>query len=591
MAKGTQSYAQKIRASADTGASVDVPLRTSQKILARITDGIYRQPASALRELISNAYDADAKTVTITTDAPRFAEISVKDDGIGISPESLEYLIEHIGGSAKRTEDGTSLQLASDDPDFSPKGRQFIGKMGIGLFAVAQFTRHFLIMTKCRGDAFRTIADITLSKRPEDGMSEGEIQSGEARIWTEPASNLRSQGTGVKLLELLPRTRAELCSMDRWGRIDFEIAEDGVAQTPKPVFHIGRMDAEDATQLSVQPTLPWESRDDAEIRFGKLVSAVRKLAKTDSELVDLDAVCDNYLQMLWTLSLACPLDYVETHPFDLPKDRSTLFFTLENKVRGQAHDLKLRAGETPRQSLGLQSPRRPANDKFEITIDGVKISRPIVFTRQSKTQNAIKTPLMFIGKCREEFAGKPVTLSGGPLEFEAYLFWTPKVLPTQHQGVMLRVGNAAGSLFDRTFMGYQVSEQTRLRQITAEIFVSEGLDGAINLDRETYNFAHPHYQFLVKWLHSAIRQLTNRNKAIGKELRESERAASSSRAMRKIETTVARKLADVGVDDIVEVQFVETEEEIEAVRDEGKVAFRKDVVMTRTLEFTSRTTT
>src|SRR6185295_2167592 len=104
--------------------------------------------------------------------------------------------------------------------------------------------------------------------------------------------------------------------------------------------------------------------------------------------------------------------------------------------------------------------------------------------------------------------------------FEAYLFWTPKVIPTQHQGVMIRVGDASGALFDRTFMGYQVSEQTRLRQITAEIFVRDGLDGAINLDRESYNYAHPHYQFIVKWLHSAIRQLTNRHKEVGSGIRQ-----------------------------------------------------------------------
>ena len=105
--------------------------------------GFYRDvlgPASALRELISNAYDADASKVTITTDAPRFAEISVRDDGIGISPDVLQYLIENIGGSAKRTKAGKSLDMTSPDPDFSPEGRKFIGKMGIGLFAPG---RHF----------------------------------------------------------------------------------------------------------------------------------------------------------------------------------------------------------------------------------------------------------------------------------------------------------------------------------------------------------------------------------------------------------------------------------------------------------------
>jgi len=581
-----KSAAERIRDTSKTGNPVDIPLQTSEKILARITDGIYRQPASALRELISNAYDADAQNVTITTDAPRFAEISVRDDGIGISPEVLEHLIEHIGGSAKRTDGGKSLGMTSTgDPDFSPNGRKLIGKMGIGLFAVAQFTRHFLIITKCKGDKFRTVAEVTLGQLDDVKQADGDgtITSGEAKVWTELASNVNSHGTEVKLLDLLPRTRAELCSFDRWSRIDFEIKEDGKSQTSPPVFHIGRMDPGDPDLLLVQPKLPWVTKDSPKVRFEKLVTSVRDLAKTDRELVDLDAVCDNYLQTLWNLALACPLDYIEQHPFDLANDNKTLFFGLQNKTRAQPVELDLAKGATARSKLHLQTPRHSKKDKFGLFIDGIQITRPIVFTDQPKTQNAIKTPLLFIGKCREEFGNKPYSVSGGPLEFEAYLFWTPKVLPTQHQGVMLRVGNAAAAAFDRTFMGYQVAEQQRLRQITAEIFVREGLDDAINLDRESFNFAHPHYQLLVKWLHSAIRQLTNQHKAIGQEVRQTKRAAESTKTKKHIEKVVAEKLTDIGVDDVVEVRFIEPTlyDSVSKLRDEGIVALRKDLVLKR----------
>ncbi len=582
----TKSKADQIRDTARTGKAVDIPLRTSQRILDRITEGIYREPASALRELISNAYDADATKVTITTDAPRFAEITVRDNGIGISPDALQHLIEHIGGSAKRTGIGSELHITADNPDYSLKGRKLIGKMGIGLFAVAQFTRHFLIISKCKGDSFRMIADVTLQEIESASVDarEDEITSGEARVWTEPASNVNAHGTEVKLLDLLPRTRAELCSLDRWTRIDFEMESDAKSDTEPPIFHIGRMDPNDRDQLLAQPRLPWDTRDEPQVRFQKLVDSVRRLATTDRELVDLDAVCDKYLQTLWNLALACPLDYIGPHPFDLPKDSKTLFYVLENKSRGQASPCDLANGETPRATLDLQAPRLPKKDRFELLIDGIEITRPIVFTNQPRTENAIKTPLMFVGKCREDFAGKPSSLTGGPLEFEAYLFWTPKVLPTQHQGVMLRVGNAAGAAFDRTFMGYQVSEQTRLRQITAEIFVHEGLDGAINLDREGFNFAHPHYQFLVKWLHSALRQLTNRNKAIGKDVREKKRTAQTIDTKVQIQEAVSVKLSDVGVEDVVEVQFVaaNVSDSISAIRDEGIVAFRKDSIFRST---------
>lgn len=577
-----KSSAELIRTTTESGEHVDIPLKTSEKILARITEGIYRQPASALRELISNAYDADATKVAIKTDAPRFEEISVKDNGIGISPEVLEYLIENIGGSAKRTETGKTLSMTSEDTDFSPKGRKLIGKMGIGLFAVAQFTRHFLIITKCKDDDFRTIADVTLgeNKADVDVSGEKEIISGEARVWTERATG-NSHGTEVKLLDLLPRTRSELCSFDRWSRIDFEIEEDGKAQTEAPKYHIGRMDSANLGVLKLQPQLPWEMKDNPDVRFRKFVESVRRLAKTDRELVDLELVCDNYLQMIWELALASPLDYIDQHPFDLPKDRKTLFFKLENKIRGQASELELSRQQTPRDKLGLESPQRPKSDKFQVTIDGVQLSRPIVFTNQPKTANAIKTPLLFVGKCREAFEGKPTAMSRGPLSFEAYLFWTPRILPKQHQGILLRIGNAAGAPFDRTFMDYQISEQTRLRQLSIEIFVHEGLDGAINIDREAFNFAHPHYQFLVKWLHSAIRQFTNRHKAVGKTIRDGNRAKTKEQTKESITQAVTEKLSDVGVDDLVNVEFTAPEsllESVESKREEGIVAFKQNSI-------------
>jgi hypothetical protein len=78
-----QPLADQIRASEESRQPVETMLATDERVLARITDGIYRQPSSALRELISNAYDADATEVVILTDAPRFAQIAIRDNGLG----------------------------------------------------------------------------------------------------------------------------------------------------------------------------------------------------------------------------------------------------------------------------------------------------------------------------------------------------------------------------------------------------------------------------------------------------------------------------------------------------------------------------
>ncbi len=581
--------AQQIRETKQTRVPVEASLKTDDRILARITDGIYRQPSSALRELISNAYDADATEVVILTDAPRFSTITIRDNGLGLTPESLEHLIEHIGGSAKRTLAGADLEVTKrGDPTKSPGGRKLIGKLGIGLFSVAQFTRHFLVITKTRGDRFRTVADITLGPVNQDerlidpkANGESQIERGHARIWTEPAPKDESQGTEVKLLDLLPRTRDELASVDLWARIDFEIENEGRALTRAPYFHIGRISRKNPDELELPPRLPWNETHEAREKFEMFLQSVRVLADEDKALVDIEAVCDRYLQTLWTLSLTAPLDYVDNHPFDLSPDGELLFFQLANKTKGQAEPLRLKLGETPRKRLNLKTPYLSKGDTFEVFIDGVQLFRPIVFREQPKTQSAVSTPLAFIGRCREEFEKKPVDLSGGKLDFEAYLFWTPKVIPTQHQGVMIRVGNAAGVPFDRTFMGYQVSEQTRLRQITAEVFVSEGLDGAINLDRESFNYAHPHYQFLVKWLHSAIRQLTNRHKEVGKELRGKRLLEKGAKALRKLDLLVEQKVKARGIEDVPEIVLLERSDEKSAsgLRREGKIVLRKRLAL------------
>jgi signal transduction histidine kinase len=104
-----QRLIARILESQNSGDFVSTRLQTDERVIARVTDGIYRQPASALRELISNAYDADATRVVIQTDAPRFDRISVEDDGVGMTPATLAHLLRHIGGSAKRNDEGRGL--------------------------------------------------------------------------------------------------------------------------------------------------------------------------------------------------------------------------------------------------------------------------------------------------------------------------------------------------------------------------------------------------------------------------------------------------------------------------------------------------
>jgi len=325
-------------------------LKTDQRVLARITDGIYREPASALRELIYNAFDADAKEVVITTDAPRFSQIVVSDDGEGMSIEVLNHILHHIGGSAKRTKDGPRLNITNaENSRYSPGGRRLIGKIGIGLFAVAQLTRHFQIITKPKNTAYRYVADIILKTYSEDDLADVDTQSkkqfdtGDVEVWREPAHDKEAHGTQVILLDLKPYARDVLQSRDRWALKEAhdEFIDEGYIWSP-PVYHIGSVDSDKQSEVRDDANLPWvEGEDEACNKFKKYYQAVLDQVGETASVPELRKTVDNYLFMLWTLGLSIPIDYVETHPYELTGKDKVRVFKLSNKDKESAVEVKL----------------------------------------------------------------------------------------------------------------------------------------------------------------------------------------------------------------------------------------------------------
>ena len=539
----------QIRDSQSSNQVVQTTLQTDDRVIARVTDGIYRRPGSALRELISNAYDADATRVVIKTDAPRFNRISVEDNGHGMNPEALGYLLLHIGGSAKRNDVGADLGIASkNDPTRSPHGRKLIGKIGIGLFSVSQLTYTFQIITKVSGDPFRTIATVALRQYSEDDSSTGHIpehkfETGKVSIWREKAADLGTCGTTLVLTSIRPQARDSLRSRDIWSAIEqnesAQPSEERQTIEP-PTFHIGRVDSSDTSEQLLKQSLgkfsnvPWNESDSPADAFKKLVECVWKEVEGTNPNPQLDRIFDNYLRMVWQLGLAVPLPYVDQHLFDMDMGSWTRAFLLSNRPKGSAHAVDVSQAGRIRDKLDL----RDSTDGvgvFDVFFDNLKLSRPIKFTGLPVTNHALKQPIVFVGKCRETFPRTPRPFSGGPLAFEGYLFWTPKVAPTEHQGSLIRIHGSSGTLFDPTFMRYQVSEQTRLRQITCEIFVSEGLDSALNIDRESFNATHPHSVYITKWLHSALRQLATVQKRLASEARDLTRGESKQVAVSEIQ--------------------------------------------------------
>lgn len=548
-----EELAEKILESIDREHGFSTGLDTNQRVIARVTDGIYREPGAAIRELVSNAYDADATRVVIRTDAPRFAQISVEDDGNGMPPEAVANLIKNIGGSAKRTGKGQALGItAADSATMSPGGRRLIGKLGIGIFSVSQLTRSFEIITKTSDDPFRTVVRVALHQFSDDVLPQSAsaaYRAGDVDIWRERTSDIGQHGTTIRLTNIRPSIGRRLQSRDMWDVLDDPIDGEGAGDSRRvaPRFHIGRVDSEGRYRGSEQgdPTaLPWERGAQPDDAFRAMVDRVWELTSKGHPNATLENLFDNYLRMVWKLGLALPVRYYDEHLFDIPVSADVAdWYRLSNRTKGAATPLEPGPqGSRVRDLLDLTATDEPPTP-FQVFVDDIEILRPIRYRGNPKSANALTRPLGFLGKYRETFEKLPHEFSAGPLAFEAYLFWTPRVVPVDHRGVLVRIHGASGSEFDATFFGYQVAELTRLRQITCEVFVEEGLEAALNIDREGYNTAHPHMVVLIRWVHSALRQLATTQKNLGQIARRERREQNRTEAVSKLDNVV-RELAE-----------------------------------------------
>lgn len=566
-----------------SGDTVTARLMTDERVFARITDGIYRDPASALRELIANAYDADATEVRVETDYPRFNKISVRDNGKGLTKETLAHVICHIGGSLKRTKEGQKHQISSeDDVTKSKAGRPLIGKLGIGLFSVSQITHHIVIISKVAGSNKRIYCDILLMPQSEAILEKEEDQqfvTGEVSIKFVDADDLDSQGTEIILLDLRSHVKEALLSKVTWTSLrekeeraaesleesvggasiddDDDDEYDGNIDIVEPIYHIGEIDPENGIVLK-EAKLPWDGKSTGEEKFRSLVDKVFNISDPDRSTKgpSIQQHLDYYLRMLWVLSLSVPIPYLRKHPFELDGSDGAFVFQIDNRSKGSAVEVNFAPDQTIATKYKLKATEGHSLP-FDVYIDGVKLFRPLYYGAFTPIENhAITKPLFFVGRAKPDLSEIPEQYRGGDLEFEAYLYWSKKIVPREHNGVLIRINGASGTLFDENFLKYQVSEQTRLRQITAEIFVIKGLDAALNIDRESFNISHPHYLILKNWLHSALRQLMNKHKSLASDVNKNvlqERKVESFQQLRDIVVASAKTQ---GVDEFKEVNYL-----------------------------------
>jgi len=112
--------------------------------IVSIGERLYTESVELLRELINNAYDADATDVHVEISPER---IVIRDNGSGLDAEGLKQYF--LVGSDEKVLHSRSPKL----------GRARIGQFGIGKFASLAAASCFEVITQHRDFAARVIFD------------------------------------------------------------------------------------------------------------------------------------------------------------------------------------------------------------------------------------------------------------------------------------------------------------------------------------------------------------------------------------------------------------------------------------------------
>jgi len=156
-----------------------LPVTVDKSHITVLGERLYSESIELIRELVNNAYDADATRVEVLIEADR---IVVQDNGSGMDLEGLKQYF-NIGSPEKLLH------------DTSPKfHRHRIGQFGIGKFATLSACDRFEVWTQKGGFAARVVFDKIDWERSGDTW--------ELPLEILPADRQRGDGTRVVLSRL-----------------------------------------------------------------------------------------------------------------------------------------------------------------------------------------------------------------------------------------------------------------------------------------------------------------------------------------------------------------------------------------------------
>jgi hypothetical protein len=438
--------------------------------IIRELSGIYKPFVKAFKELLSNAYDADATTITIAV-ARDFSSIDVRDNGSGLTPIEFHRDFARLGGSTAWQNKGRS-----------PGGRARIGYKGIGFLAVARYCSRMEITSAS-------------SRAPEERVL---IRVGRRRL-LDVAAALHPL---VPPTITRPRLRVKDVQVRGSESVRLKAGRDYTVR--EGVMHLMSKRSRSARELEVRYVLS----------CGDLLL---KAALDFDYLMGLERKADLHL-----LEDFCNVQV--TAPATAPTPGTTIRLTgLKDFVvrelaaprhRGKSLNIESRSGKE--QFFWRVARSAPIEDSLPVTglpralsklrsaEKRANLPRLSIQWRDEPAVDVTRTVALPTAEAPDDSV-LAIEIHEGKFRAIGYLLAQDRVLsPAELRGISVRVRNVA--IGEPSFFGLEQTlvgaRKAALSQIGGEIIVLEGLDAgdAINPGRESFYEENDHYRTLKRAL-------------------------------------------------------------------------------------------
>ena len=395
-------------------------MKVGPQILEHLSKGIYSNPSYAIKELINNAYDAEAKNVTIRA-KPEFDTFSITDDGEGMNYEEFSNRFLWISRSGRRDKGFLTKNLK----------RPIIGKFGIGFIAVSEICNKMTIISSKEDENFKFEAEIDFRKFKKSLPKEKEFyELSEVKFINKPEGR-KEHYTIIVLTELAKGFKELLEDKDKLERGIEVVNFDGKT-------------------------------------FEEIVDEI------DDKKLDLAKDIGRYWRLLLQVSNIVPVDYLDNGPIrssDEKGEKLKLIDELRNSVK------KL---------------------QFKVDFDGIYLKKPILLPNEEEIKKIGEDFQIYNFQEKLSFDDK------SKLHFKGYIYNQKKMIkPHQYQGITLRIKNVAITS-DPNFLEYPYAEKLFIPWNFGEIYIEEGLEEALNINRNSFRITHPHYREIKNYLHDLL---------------------------------------------------------------------------------------